>query len=52
MEWHEIPGSKLSVLSGTLTMARDLLLIRLCYLFRIWRVADTGATDRAHRKSA
>ena len=49
VEWREIPGSKLSVLSSTLTMARDLLLIRLCYLLRVWRVADMG--EGRHRKA-
>ncbi|TMW65811.1 hypothetical protein Poli38472_003576 [Pythium oligandrum] len=42
VQWHEVPGSKLSVVSATLTMLRELILIRLCYTFGIWRVEDGG----------
>ncbi|KAJ0400279.1 hypothetical protein P43SY_006119 [Pythium insidiosum] len=38
--WHEVPGSKLSVISATLTMLRELVLIRVCYMLGIWSVDD------------
>lgn len=37
VHWTEVPGSKLSVLSATLTMARDMFVIRACYAMGIWR---------------
>ena len=42
VEWHEVPGSKLiknklDVVFTSLSMARDMLCIRLCYLLGIWR---------------
>eukprot|EP00455_Lapot_gusevi_P031578 TRINITY_DN3429_c0_g1_i7.p1 TRINITY_DN3429_c0_g1~~TRINITY_DN3429_c0_g1_i7.p1 ORF type:complete len:245 (-),score=73.43 TRINITY_DN3429_c0_g1_i7:44-778(-) len=36
--WTEIPGSKLSLIESSLTMARDLVLIRFCYMFGIWKI--------------
>ena len=36
VDWQEIAGSKLDVLSSTFTMARDLVIIRLCYVLGIW----------------
>lgn len=42
VQWREIPGSKLSVISATLTMLREILLIRLCYTFGVWRLDDGG----------
>ncbi|GLE04459.1 hypothetical protein PINS_up013401 [Pythium insidiosum] len=48
--WHEVPGSKLSVVSATLTMLRELVLIRVCYMVGIWTVND-GA-HRLNRESS
>lgn len=42
MRWHEVPGSKLSVISATLTMLREILLIPFCYNVGIWSVNDGG----------
>eukprot|EP01137_Pigoraptor_chileana_P023065 Opistho-2@88772 len=36
VNWQEIPGSKLSPLSSSVQMAKDLVLIRLYYLFGVW----------------
>ena len=36
VEWEEVDGSKVDMLADTLSMARDLVLIRLCYLLGIW----------------
>jgi dolichyl-phosphate beta-glucosyltransferase len=43
VEWREVAGSKLiekklDVITASLTMLRDMLCVKLCYLFRIWRV--------------
>ena len=37
VKWCEIPGSKVEIVSATLMFARDLILIRSCYLFGIWK---------------
>lgn len=42
MQWREIPGSKLSVVSATITMLREIILIRLCYTLGVWRLDDGG----------
>ncbi|CAD7949380.1 unnamed protein product [Amoebophrya sp. A120] len=36
--WHEVPGSKLSIVSATLSMLKDMFKIRMCYLTGIWRI--------------
>lgn len=36
VNWREIEGSKLDPLTSSFQMARDLLRIRLCYLFSLW----------------
>eukprot|EP00744_Colponema_vietnamica_P007900 GILI01011312.1.p1 GENE.GILI01011312.1~~GILI01011312.1.p1 ORF type:complete len:321 (+),score=87.49 GILI01011312.1:204-1166(+) len=40
VNWTEIPGSKLNVIEASLSLGRDLLLIRGCYLFGLWRMSD------------
>jgi dolichyl-phosphate beta-glucosyltransferase len=42
VQWTEVPGSKLSVVSATITMLREIILIRLCYTVGIWKVSDGG----------
>ncbi|RLN74447.1 hypothetical protein BBJ28_00010925 [Nothophytophthora sp. Chile5] len=42
VQWTEVPGSKLSVISATLTMLREIVLIRLCYTLGIWKQSDGG----------
>ncbi|RLN70649.1 hypothetical protein BBJ28_00015074 [Nothophytophthora sp. Chile5] len=42
VQWTEVPGSKLSVISATLTMLREIVLIRLCYTLGIWKLSDGG----------
>jgi dolichyl-phosphate beta-glucosyltransferase len=44
VNWHEVDGSKLiqskwDIVTTSLSMARDMLCVRLCYLFGIWRIA-------------
>ncbi|CAG8439617.1 10895_t:CDS:2 [Ambispora gerdemannii] len=40
VSWHEIDGSKVSLVKDSIQMALDLLTIRLNYLFGIWTVND------------
>ena len=36
--WTELPGSKLNVVGATVTISKDLLLIRLNYMLGMWPV--------------
>ncbi|KAH3745848.1 Dolichylphosphate beta-glucosyltransferase [Pelomyxa schiedti] len=38
VNWHEIDGSKLTPFASSVQMARDLLRIRLMYLFGLWSI--------------
>ena len=38
VHWQEIPGSKLALLESSVLMGRDLVVIRFCYMFGIWKV--------------
>jgi len=38
VNWSEVPGSKLRLIEASLMMARDLLVIRLSYMLRIWKI--------------
>uniref|UniRef100_A0AAV1TY62 dolichyl-phosphate beta-glucosyltransferase n=1 Tax=Peronospora matthiolae TaxID=2874970 RepID=A0AAV1TY62_9STRA len=42
VQWKEVPGSKLSVISATITMLREIILIRVCYSAGIWKISDGG----------
>lgn len=37
IEWHEIPGSKLNVVTASVQMLRDLLVVRANHLLGRWR---------------
>ncbi|KAJ7625493.1 Alg5-prov protein [Roridomyces roridus] len=37
IEWHEVPGSKLNVVSASLQMLRDLLIVRANHLLGRWK---------------
>lgn len=41
VNWQEIDGSKLDTFWSTFQMLRDLLRIRLCYTFGIWRASKS-----------
>jgi len=45
VRWQEIDGSKVNPLTAAITMARDILAIRLCYLLGIWKL-DTFVGTR------
>ena len=36
VNWQEIDGSKLDVLTSTIQMARDIVAIRVCYMLGLW----------------
>ncbi|CAG8528510.1 6784_t:CDS:2 [Dentiscutata erythropus] len=38
--WHEIDGSKVSLIKDSIKMAMDLLTIRLCYITRYWNICE------------
>ena len=40
VNWQEIEGSKVYIVRDTLRMIRDLMLIKLMYCFRLWRLSD------------
>ena len=40
VKWQEIEGSHLNVLDATITMARDMVLIKLLYSLHIWGYND------------
>ncbi|KAF4316491.1 hypothetical protein BBO99_00007459 [Phytophthora kernoviae] len=42
VKWTEVPGSKLSVISASLSMLREIVLIRLCYTLGVWQINDGG----------
>lgn len=48
VKWDEIPGSHLDIIDASLQMGRDLLVIRLCYLLRIWAVEDPFTSGNSH----
>lgn len=37
VNWHEVDGSKLDLLSASLTMARDMFVVRLSYVLGVWQ---------------
>ena len=40
VEWHDVDGSKLTVLDASINMLRDVLVIRLYYLLSLWKISD------------
>ncbi|RHZ84861.1 hypothetical protein Glove_74g21 [Diversispora epigaea] len=38
--WHEVEGSKVSLIKDSIQMAMDLLIIRLNYFFGFWKIHD------------
>lgn len=46
VNWHEIDGSKINLMMDSIQMARDLLLIRLNYIFGLWKV-DTNKSAKS-----
>jgi len=48
VNWTEIPGSKLNLIESSILMMRDLMMIRLCYLFGFWRIAPQFMRSDSH----
>jgi len=40
VNWQDVEGSKLNVVSASLMMARDYFMVRVFYLLGLWRVDD------------
>jgi len=40
VNWQEVDGSKLDPISATVEMAKDMLFIKLAYIFGIWKIWD------------
>ncbi|KAG8835551.1 dolichyl-phosphate beta-glucosyltransferase [Serendipita sp. 399] len=40
VHWHEVPGSKLNIAGASFSMLRDLILLRVNYLFGRWTPQD------------
>ncbi len=38
VKWEEVPGSKLNVVTASIQMIRDIVLIRLCYATGLWKM--------------
>jgi len=46
VNWHEVDGSKVSLTRDSIQMAKDLLIIRLSYLLRLWKIRDPRARKK------
>ncbi len=40
VNWQEIDGSSVHIVRDTLRMIRDLLMIKILYCIRVWRMSD------------
>ena len=40
VNWQEIDGSHLNLVDASLQMARDMLLVKFLYTFRLWSSSD------------
>lgn len=40
VEWHDVDGSKLTVLDASVNMLRDVLIVRLYYSLNLWKISD------------
>ncbi|KAJ2507371.1 dolichyl-phosphate beta-glucosyltransferase, partial [Coemansia sp. RSA 1939] len=40
VNWHEVAGSKMSIVRDSIQMALDLLAVRLNYMLGLWTVVD------------
>jgi dolichyl-phosphate beta-glucosyltransferase len=48
--WQEISGSKVNLFSSIPQMARDILTIRLCYMFGVWSIKWNSDVHRGGEK--
>ena len=40
INWQEIAGSKVDIIKDSLRMGRDLILVKLLYMFKLWNITD------------
>lgn len=40
--WHDVEGSHLDVVDASLTMARDMLMVKMLYMFGVWKTLDSS----------
>jgi dolichyl-phosphate beta-glucosyltransferase len=52
VNWNEVDGSKIDVLQDTIQMARDIVAIRVCYMFGIWKDTPEVTTPEESGKDA
>lgn len=38
VKWHEVDGSKISIIESSISMLRELIVIKCCYSLGIWKV--------------
>ena len=50
VNWQDIEGSKLNVVTASLMMARDYLLVRIFYLFGLWKIDDVYAMPKKNKE--
>lgn len=58
--WQEVAGSKVKVISATLQMARDIVVIRACYSLGIWQdsvpktllIGDSAELEKKRKEAA
>ena len=46
VNWHDVDGSKLNVVTASITMARDYILVKFLYVIGIWSIADSYAMPK------
>ena len=49
IEWHEVAGSKLNVVTASLQMLRDLLIVRANHLLGRWTAGPVGRSKTEYR---
>jgi len=47
VHWEEIDGSKVDIVWDTLQMARDLVVIKACYLLGLWSDREVSSKDKS-----
>lgn len=46
VNWQDVEGSKLNVVTASLMMARDYLLVKILYTLKVWKVDDAYAMPK------
>ena len=40
VSWHDVEGSHLNVIDASLTMARDMMMVKMLYMCGVWQTQD------------